>query len=72
MEEVNNIDYEILEVIDEIEGKNYLYILYITFIVIIGILLLWIIISTFTKTDDIKILSEIINMATHIKPVSDI
>ena len=51
--------------------NNNLRILYITFGIILGLLLLWIIIVIITKEDPVKILSEMTNMAAQIKPVSD-
>ena len=50
---------------------NNLRILYITFAIIIGLLLLWIIIVVVTKEDPLKILGEMNNLATQIPPVSD-
>jgi hypothetical protein len=51
--------------------NNNLNILYITFIIIIGVLILWILIVIYTREDPIKVLSEMTNLATHIKPVTD-
>ena len=49
-----------------LSSDNNLRILYITFAIIIGLLLLWIIIVVFTKEDPLKILGEMNNLATQI------
>ena len=46
-------------------------ILYITFLIIIGFLLLWIIIMVLTKENPLKILGEMNNLEAQIPPVSD-
>lgn len=51
--------------------NNNLRILYITFAIIIGLLLVWIIIVVVTKEDPIKVLNDMTDLATQIKPVSD-
>lgn len=48
-----------------------LYILYITFAIIVGMLLIWIIIVMVTKEDPLKILNEMNNLASQMAPVSD-
>jgi hypothetical protein len=52
-------------------ANNNLIILYITFAIIIGLLIIWIIIVVVTKEDPIKILNDMTNLATQIKAVSD-
>jgi hypothetical protein len=52
-------------------ANNNLRILYITFAIIIGLLLIWIIIVVVTKEDPIKVLNDMTDLATQIKPVSD-
>jgi dihydroorotase len=46
-------------------------ILYITLGVMVGLLLLWIIMMTFTTEDSIKILREMNNITAQITPASD-
>jgi hypothetical protein len=55
-----------------LSNSNSLWILYITFAIIIGILLLWIIIVVITREDPIKILNDMIDLTSQIKPVNDI
>jgi len=52
------------------ETEN-LTILYITIIIIIGILLIWIIMVVVTKEDPVKVLNDMADLASQIKPVSD-
>lgn len=54
-----------------LDTNTNLNILYITFMIIIGVLVLWIIIVIYTREDPIKVLSEMTNLATHINPVTD-
>lgn len=56
---------------NDVSVDNNLRILYITFAIIIGLMLLWIIIVVFTKEDPLKILGEMNNLASQIPPVSD-
>lgn len=60
------------DIVTTLESANdNLRILYITFAIIIGVLLLWIIIVIFTREDPVKVLSEMTSLATQIKPVTD-
>ena len=52
-------------------SDNNLRILYITFAVIIGLLLLWVIVIYITKDNPIKILTEMNNLSLQIKPIID-
>lgn len=61
----------IAETNDPDNNNDNLKILYITFAIVIGLLLLWIIIVTVTKDDPFNILSEMKNLSKQIPPVSD-
>lgn len=50
---------------------DHLIILYVTFAIIIGLLLIWLIIITVTKEDPLKILNEMNNLAAQMAPASD-
>ena len=52
-------------------SNNNLRILYITFAIIIGILLVWIIIVIISREDPIKVLTDMTDLATQIQAVSD-
>jgi hypothetical protein len=53
-------------------SDNNLRILYITFAIIVGLFLLWIIIVTITKEDPLKILNQMNDLTAQMQPVSDI
>lgn len=52
-------------------NDNNLQILYITFAIIVGLLLIWIVIVAVTKEDPLKILSAMNNVSAQMQPVSD-
>lgn len=66
----NKVSYSTNTNTFSVNNKN-IYILYITFAIIIGLLLLWIIIVVFTKENSIKILNDMTNLTDQIKPVND-
>ena len=54
-----------------VSDDNNLRILYITFAIITGVLLLWIIITVSTSEDPLKILGEMNNLSSQIPSASD-
>jgi hypothetical protein len=58
--------------VESIGTSDNLRILYITIAIIVGLLLVWLIIMFFTKEDPIKVLGDMTDPTTQIKPVSDL
>jgi len=54
-----------------LEANDNMSILYITFFIIMAVFVIWIFITIFTKEDPVKILNEMMNLSSQIKPVSD-
>lgn len=73
-QEVDPIDGSIItqDKVESIGTSDNMRILYITIAIIIGLLLLWLLIMFFTKDDPIRVLNDMIDPATQIKPVSDL
>ena len=64
-------DFNIVDELPEETHNNNLRILYITFAIIIALLLLWIIIIVITRENPIKILGEMNNLSTQTPAITD-